>query len=222
MELNSVMYQGMTVPEYCKENNIPFKSVLEVYRRMINNKKLKITEEEMIDYIIKRVQSHIKIGKIKTKKVDENESEMYIVNTDEDVYEIDVVTAYNLLKDHFKNTIYDGMTVEEYCNKNGILFESAFKIYFRQRNNEQLDDKADIQLVDYILKRLKKRNNAEAIKYYIDGLSVSEYACAHGYIPASLRNSIRAQLRENPEKTIAEAVKTFEKNVEERKLKLSR
>ena len=178
----------------------------------------------MIDYIIKRVQSHIRIGKIKTKakKVDENKSEMYIVNTDEDVYEIEDITAYNLLKDHFKSIIYDGMTVEEYCNKNGILFESAFKIYFRQRNNEQLDDKADIQLVDYILKRLKKRNNAESRKYFIGGLSVSEYACAHGYIPASLRNSIRAQLRENPEKTIAEAVKTFEKNVEERKLKLSR
>lgn len=58
MELKDMSYNGVLIPTFCAEKEIPFKEIEDRFKRMRKNKKLdKYTDEDLIEYIIKTFYS---------------------------------------------------------------------------------------------------------------------------------------------------------------------
>jgi hypothetical protein len=76
MELYSIFIDGLIVPEYCVEHNIPFDDVLKRFRRMRPNTKIKDwTDSALVKYII--VMFHKKKNKSDKVKYLSSDDEIF-------------------------------------------------------------------------------------------------------------------------------------------------
>ena len=107
--------------------------------------------------------------------------------------------------------IYDGVLLPKYCVDNNIPYNDIVKIYRRQRKNKKLDKKTDIELVENIINNIiyHRQNRVPESKYYVYGMSLSDYARMKNIHPTALRSAIKRGLLKDPNASLEKLADEF-------------
>lgn len=216
------LYKGITLREYCIQNDLSYYSVVSFVKRKLAKGSTK-SIDDLIDEGIKTINRYGIIYyyngvplKDYCKENDLNASSIRcailrkLAKTNQPLQEIvnDCVESYQ------KFTIkyyYNGESLLSYCNKIGLNYNTVIQVYLEKYslNSEISTDEAIKQIVDYYLE-----NPPVKTKYYFNDLSLSKFCDANGYPYLAIYRRIRTlQNKEevlSDEQIIETAIKKYE------------
>ena len=108
-----------------------------------------------------------------------------------------------------RSLFYDGILLYDYCAQNNISFKELESRFARMRKNKKVEKYSDEELVDYIINTFYKKQTGNACKYYINGMSLPEFASEHGVLSISLRSAVREGLKKDPSASTIELAELF-------------
>ncbi len=221
------LYNGILLTEYCKENNIPYTSIVS----FVNRKLISGCDKDINDLIIEGIDLINKNGIIyyyngiplidycKNNDINYNSIRGAIlkrkINSDKPLQEIvnECVQAYKKISIKY---MYDGMTLRKYCIDNGISYKAII--------NKYLSEYRDCEDTDYAIKQIINdylENPPVTTKYYFENQSLASFCNKEGYSYSNILRRIKT-LQSNQDiddtKIVELAVKKYEDRLEINKI----
>ena len=201
------LYKGITLREYCIQNDLSYYSVATFVKRKLANGSTK-SIDDLIDEGIKSInrygiiyyykgvplkeyckENDLNVSSIRAailrKQAKTNQPLQEIVNDCVETYQKFTIKYY-----------YNGESLLSFCNKVGLSYSTVIQVYLDKYalNTEISTDEAIKQIVDYYLK-----NPLVKTKYYFNELSLSRFCNVNGYSYSSIWKRIRTlQNKEEP------------------------
>lgn len=216
------MYKGITLRQYCKQNNLSYYSVVSfVKRKLAKNSSLNI--DDLIDEGIKTInrygiiyyykgiplldyakQNNLNVGSIRCailrKQLRSTKSLQEIIDECVESYQQFSIKYY-----------YNGIPLFVYCNSIGLNYTLVIQKYLYEYadNTDSSIDKAIKQIVDYYLEHPPVRT-----KYYFNNQSLAKFCDINGYPYLAIWRRIKTleskdDLLDN-EQIIASSIKKYE------------
>lgn len=225
------LYKGITLREYCIQNDLSYYSVVTFVKRKLANGSTK-SIDDLIDEGIKSInrygiiyyykgvplkeyckENDLNVSSIRAailrKQAKTNQPLQEIVNDCVETYQKFTIKYY-----------YNGESLLSFCNKVGLSYSTVIQVYLDKYalNTEISTDEAIKQIVDYYLK-----NPLVKTKYYFNELSLSRFWNVNGYSYSSIWKRIRTlQNKEEPlsnEQIIETSIKKYEDRLHINKIK---
>ena len=216
------LYKGITLREYCIQNDLSYYSVVTFVKRKLANGSTK-SIDDLIDEGIKSInrygiiyyykgvplkeyckENDLNVSSIRAailrKQAKTNQPLQEIVNDCVETYQKFTIKYY-----------YNGESLLSFCNKVGLSYSTVIQFYLNKYalNTEISTDEAIKQIVDYYLK-----NPTIKTKYYFNDLSLSKFCDVNGYPYLAIWRRIRTlQNKEgvlSDEQIIETAIKKYE------------
>lgn len=224
------MYKGITLRQYCEQNNLSYYSIVSfVKRRLSKNKLLNI--DDLIDEGIQTINRYGIIYyyngvPLKDYCIENNLNASSIrcaifrkqSKTNLPLQEIvnDCVESYQ------KFTIkyyYDGESLLSYCNKIGLNYNTVIQVYldkYSSKSDVSTDDTIK-EIVDYYIEHPPIKT-----KYYFGEQSLAKFCNENGYSYFAIWSRIKALENkdelENTEQRIEQSIKKYEERLEIKKI----
>lgn len=223
------LYNGITLREYCIQNDLSYYSVVSFVKRKLA-KGSKKSIDELIDEGINTINKYGIIyyyngiplkdyceennlnansirGAILRKQAKTNQSLQEIINNCVESYQKFTIKYY-----------YNGEKLLSYCNKIGLNYNTVIQVYLDKysSNSEISTDDAIKQIVDYYIE-----NPPVKTKYYFNDLSLSKFCDANGYPYLAIYRRIRTLQNKkelNDEQIIETAIKKYEDKLQINKI----
>lgn len=216
------LYKGLTLREYCIQNDLSYYSVVSFVRRKLEKSSTK-TIDDLIDEGIKTInrygiiyyykgiplkdyaeQNNLNVSSIRCailrKQLKSNKPLQEIIDECVESYEKFSVKYY-----------YDGIPLLTYCNSIGLNYNTVIQKYLYEYvdNNDISIDDAIKQIVDYYIEHPPVKT-----KYYFNNQSLMKFCDINGYpYLAILRRIKTLESKDNllsSEQIIEEAIKKYE------------
>lgn len=223
------LYNGITLREYCIQNDLSYYSVVSFVKRKLA-KGSKKSIDELIDEGINTINRYGIIyyyngiplkdyceennlnansirGAILRKQAKTNQSLQEIINNCVESYQKFTIKYY-----------YNGEKLLSYCNKIGLNYNTVIQVYLdKYSSNPEISiDDAIKQIVDYYIE-----NPPVKTKYYFNDLSLSKFCDANGYPYLAIYRRIRTLQNKkelNDEQIIETAIKKYEDKLQINKI----
>lgn len=199
MKKAKIMYKGMSLFNYCKENNLPYTCIMQKLKKINTSKDcLELSNEEILEKVVSSYKEHIFkpyhlkylyndtsffkycqinnlpystfIQKIKMLK----EYEEYAKLSDDEIIKFILDEYYK--KDKISNSYYINTDLVEYCKLNNLSYH-----YVRQKINELKQDEefknySYEELTEIVRKTyVKEKTPLERTKYYYENKTLFKY-----------------------------------------------
>ena len=216
------MYKGITLKQYCKQNNLSYYSVVSfVKRRLAKDSSLNI--DNLIDEGIKTINRYGIIYYYKgiplkdyAMQNDLNASSIRCailrkqLRSDKSLQEIvdECVESYQKFSIKY---YYNGIPLLTYCNSIGLNYNTVIQkfLYEYADNTNICIDEAIKQIVDYYVEHPPVKT-----KYYFNNQSLTKFCDANGYPYLAIWRRIKTLESKNElldnEQIIASAIKKYE------------
>ena len=177
-------YNGIPLPEYCKNNNINVGTVYARIQEKRNTKKYEnCTDQEIVDLVIESICKRYKYnGKSLSEYCKNNNIKRTTIYNA--IYrkkksgEYENYTGQEILNAVLERKRYKyyylGISLKQYCDENNLNYMSVLSSVSEQRKNDSFKDLTDEELVEVIIKRYEKRLKIDKINKIFDKLKARE------------------------------------------------
>ena len=215
------VYNGITLSEYCKQNNISYFSVVSYVKSKLAKDNTK-SIDELIDEAIKNINRHgiiyyykeiplIDYAKqnglnassircaILRKKITNNKPLQEIIDECVESYQKFSIKYY-----------YNGMSLFRYCQSIGLNYNTVIHKYLYEYEDTDINiDEAIKQIVDYYTEHPPIKT-----KYYFNNQSLAKFCDANGYTYFAIQRRIKKLQSKNTsldnDAIVATAIKKYE------------
>lgn len=218
------VYKGVLLIEYCKQNNIPYTSVVSYVKRKLANNSTK-SIDDLIDEGIKTINRYGIIyyyngiplkdyakennlnysslrGSIIKRRSNSSKSIQEIVN--------ECVEAYKKFSIKY---IYNGTSLRQYCISIGLNYNRIIDKYIKEyQNRKDIDiDNAIREIINYYI-----ANPPINTKYYFNNQSLARFCDSNGYSYSNILRRIRRLQKNNDELNNEQIIEIVIKKYEDR------
>ena len=202
-------YNGISLSEYCKNNNINKSIVYSRIYQMQNSKKYEnYTDQEIVDSVMESAckrqeykyngiplceyckNNNINISVVYARIQEKRNNKNYENYTDQEIVDLVIESICKRYK-------YNGKSLSEYCKNNNIKRTTIYNAIYRKKKSGEYENYTGQEILNAVLERKR-------YKYYYLGISLKQYCDENNLNYMSVLSSVSEQRKNDSFKDLTD------------------